>query len=266
MKQISFDELRELQLEILKRVDNYCNKNGINYSLAYGSLIGAVRHKGYIPWDDDIDIMMPRKDYNAFLKGFNGAYSDLRIVSPETVGSYYAPYANVYSIKTLLQEPHVKHGFSDLGVKIDVFPVDNVPNDFSSYSKILNGFLQLNRWRYYKTISVFNAEGQFSIKSFIKRIISIPISFSSLNGRSHKLIRQLEIESDFVDIIVWPVYPLKRFRKSSIQKTIRVPFESIEVNIAEGYDEILSSIYGSYLELPPVEKRIAKHDFVAYWK
>lgn len=72
MKPITTHELRKIQIEILKSIHNYCQENNLRYSLAYGTLLGAVRHKGFIPWDDDIDIMMPRPDYEQFLKGYRG--------------------------------------------------------------------------------------------------------------------------------------------------------------------------------------------------
>lgn len=266
MKQITIDELRALQLEILKKVDEFCYRNGINYSLAYGSLIGAVRHKGYIPWDDDIDIMMPRKDYNAFLCGFNGAFPDLRVVSPETISSYYAPYANVYNINTVLEEPNIKHGIPDLGIKIDIFPVDVVPSNYSEYKKKVNQSCNINKWRHYKVLHFFNQEEKVSIRFIGKKIISFLIPFYHLNSRLNSMLKSSSQESEYVDIIIWPVYMYKRFLSDLFKETIRVPFENIEVNIAKGYDGILTSIYGSYMQLPPEDQRIAKHGFIAYWK
>lgn len=266
MRRISFDELRSIQLDILQKVDEFCVNNNIKYSLAYGTLIGAVRHKGYIPWDDDIDIMMLRSDYNQFLSSFNGTYSQLKVISLESVPSYYAPYANVYLTSTKLIEPYVKTGFTDLGVKIDVFPVDFVPNDFVKYEKITKESVNLNRWRGYKTCTLCNHNGKLSIKSIIKRIISLPVSYANLNNRLKRMVEKVNSNTDYLDIILWPDYKYKRFSSVFFQNTIRVPFENIEVSIAEGYDGILTSIYGSYMELPPLDKRVAKHNFNAYWK
>ena len=79
MKKIGIEELKELQLNILVDVDKFCRERNYKYSLAYGTLIGAIRHKGYIPWDDDIDIMMPRADYELFIKEFNSAFDNLKV-------------------------------------------------------------------------------------------------------------------------------------------------------------------------------------------
>ena len=98
MKEIGIDELKKLQVEMLVLIDEFCQHNNIRYSLSSGTLIGAVRHKGYIPWDDDIDIMMPREDYDRFVSTFNGAYGHLSLLAPEINCNYYAPYANVFDI------------------------------------------------------------------------------------------------------------------------------------------------------------------------
>lgn len=266
MKEIGFEELRSIQLDILKKVDEYCEQNNIQYSLAYGSLIGAVRHKGYIPWDDDIDIMMPRHDYNQFLSAFNGTYSHLRVISPEIVSSYYAPYANVYLTTTKLIEPHVNHGFKDLGVKIDIFPVDSVPSDVIEYERLFKRSSELCRWRSFKSTPIRNQNGTLSIRSIVKRIISFLIPFFYLNNELRKMQKEIDNNTEYLDIILWPIYKYKRFSHKFFRETIRVPFENIEVCIAKGYDGILTSIYGSYMELPPLENRVAKHDFIAYWK
>lgn len=265
MRQIGFDELRATQLTILKRVDEFCVKNGLFYSLAYGTLIGAVRHKGYIPWDDDIDIMMPRKDYDILLSTFNNEYTDLKIVSPNTIKNYYAPYANIYITSTKLVEPHINHGFRHMGVKIDVFPVDVVPEDKALYSKMVSSFIELNKWRGFKHTPIYDENKKVSFKAILKRTISLPIPSSLFTFISRRLLKSVDQNSNYLDIILWPAYPYKRFSKNSMREMIRVPFENIEVSIASGYDEILSTIYGSYMDLPPVEKQIAKHDFIAYW-
>jgi lipopolysaccharide cholinephosphotransferase len=266
MKQISFEEIRSLQLEILKKIDEFCIQNNLQYSLAYGSLIGAVRHKGYIPWDDDIDIMMLRRDYNIFLSNFNGVYPQLKVVSPESVPSYYAPYANVYMTSTKLVEPNIKHGLTNLGIKIDVFPVDNVPSNDSEYKRMFLQSCRINKWRRYKILHFFNQDEEVSFRFVAKKIISFFIPFCYLNKKLTKMLEQSNKESEYTDIIIWPVYKYKRFSSDLFNETIRVPFETIEVNIAKGYDGILTSIYGSYMQLPPEEQRVAQHGFTAYWK
>ena len=93
-----------MQVDILAAVDKFCEQNNIRYSLSSGTLIGAIRHNGYIPWDDDIDLMMPRADYDRFISTFNGVVEHLSVMAPELNANYYAPYANVYDNRTHLNE------------------------------------------------------------------------------------------------------------------------------------------------------------------
>ena len=129
MKEISIEELKDLQTGIAVMVHDFCQEHGIRYFLGYGSLIGAVRHKGYIPWDEDIDLGMPRPDYERFIHTFPGAYPDLKVFAPELDPGYYAPYANVCLEGTLLVEQNLSHHGREIGVKVDIFPIDGAPSD-----------------------------------------------------------------------------------------------------------------------------------------
>ena len=104
MKQLTIKEILQVQLDILRDVDAFCRQNKIDYFLVGGTGIGAVRHGGYIPWDDDIDIGMTRPNYDRFLSSFNGNYGNLELYAPEIDLNYYAPYANVCDNRTLLFE------------------------------------------------------------------------------------------------------------------------------------------------------------------
>lgn len=117
MKEIDVDELKHIQLDMLKDVHAFCVNNNIKYSLAYGTLLGAVRHRGYIPWDDDIDIMMLREDYNRFVHSYdNDIY---RIEDLSTDPDYELPYAKVEDVRTVMKE--FVNGSSSSGVYIDIF-------------------------------------------------------------------------------------------------------------------------------------------------
>ena len=115
-------ELRGVQLGILDDIHAFCVDNGIRYFLACGTLIGAVRHKGYIPWDDDIDLYMPRDDYERFINEFKSVSGNCRVLDPKKEKHYYYTYAKVVDKRTLLVEPEAD-GYR-IGVYVDVFPVD----------------------------------------------------------------------------------------------------------------------------------------------
>lgn len=267
MKKIELEELKQLQLDILVEVDKYCQKNEIKYSLAYGTLIGAIRHKGYIPWDDDIDIIMPRADYERFLRDFNSISGDLRVISPYTSPKYYAPYANVINEKTILYED-VQHGV-EIGVKIDVFPVDNVPNTKDGQIKLFHRVKQITR-----LINIVATRGKADSDSLKSRLFYICariffpyLSFTRmLNDLAKKADRDYS-ESKYVNNIVWCAAKEKGcFKKVDLDSYIDIEFEGHLFKSLAGYEDFLSTHYGNYMELPPIEKRITHHKFDAYWK
>lgn len=120
-KTIDIKELKKIQLGLLNALDDYCVQNDLTYYLAYGTLIGAIRHKGYIPWDDDIDVMMPREDYNKFIANFNNDKhaSNVKAISHEIDTDYYLSFAKLINKSTVMQE-EVNSDYQ-IGVYIDVF-------------------------------------------------------------------------------------------------------------------------------------------------
>ena len=139
MKQINIEEIRKLQISILLYVHEFCKKNNIRYSLSGGTLLGAVRHKGYIPWDDDIDIMMPRPDYERFVNEFNENRKDVeyKVICSYNDSQFFQPFAKVVNTKTFLKETY-KRPVAQMGVYIDVFPIDGLPNDEQKREKYWN--------------------------------------------------------------------------------------------------------------------------------
>ena len=136
MKTISTEELKRIQLDILLVFHDFCIENGLEYSLFAGTLIGAVRHKGYIPWDDDIDICMTRPNYEKFIHSFNGHFPNYYVAAPELDWNYYAPYANVCDNRTLLLEGKNGHNGQEIGVKIDIFPIDGCTSSLTGYLEL----------------------------------------------------------------------------------------------------------------------------------
>lgn len=139
MKEISKEGVRVIQIEILKYVHEFCTANDIEYFLCYGSLIGAVRHKGFIPWDDDIDIAMTRENYDKIISLFNKKSEDsaYRLTSPEVSRDCMYSIVNIYDTRTKLGKIHTFKNKFDLGVRIDLVAIDSVPDDDDAERKKL---------------------------------------------------------------------------------------------------------------------------------
>ncbi len=268
MKEIGIDELKRLQLDMLVVIDKYCRTNSIRYTLAYGTLIGAIRHKGYIPWDDDIDIAMPRPDYDKFLKGFNGFDTHLNVIAPEIDSNYYAPYANVFDKRTLLIEKNNSHRGYDIGVKIDVFPVDAAPEDFANYQNVVKQIRRKNDLLMIKRRPFFPVS---NYKVFIMRLITYVISMFYTYGKLQKQIIRIATrrpydKTKYVDTLTYPAYDNTRVLRDYFENYIDVDFEGRVFKSTKYYDELLHQIYGDYMKLPPLDKQVPHHGFTAYWR
>lgn len=130
MKELDIYKTQKIALEMLKVIANICEENNIDYFLAWGTLIGAVRHKGFIPWDDDVDILMPREDYNKFLKIFLNVTNNYDIYSVNNTDRYYISLSRIIDNTTIIiGEKKSNEDQKDCGIFIDIYPLDFVGNN-----------------------------------------------------------------------------------------------------------------------------------------
>lgn len=263
------EELKKIQLDILLEVHSFCINKGIRYSLDSGTLIGAIRHKGYIPWDDDIDIIMPRPDYNQFLKEFNGSVSHLEVYAPELDWNYYAPYANVCDKRTILSEGLNGHRGKEMGIKIDIFPVDGTSLEYKEYERSLKRIDKLNAYLYVKRTS-FKESNMNSLRAVMyiikMRLFSLFRTYSSIQKQIAKISTEFDFnESEYAAKLSY-TWTKNRCKRTVFENYMNSEFEGHQLMILKGYDEYLRKMYGDYMQLPPEDQRVAHHGFVAYWK
>lgn len=271
MKEIDINELKKLQVEILVKVHEFCERMNIRYFMGYGTLLGAVRHKGYIPWDDDIDIGMPRPDYDRFLKIFNGHYKNLTVIAPELDWNFIEPYANVYDNRTILIEENRRVNLG-IGVKIDIFPIDGVPEDFEEYVKLRKTLKSILEVKAYKLLGFKDYVKLFSRPKFLLYIFMklMPYLFTScakLQRKIYYLATQNNFAtSQYVDKITFQNKPLTRLPREVYEEFLDMEFEGHMLKGLKDYDSHLKVIYGDYMILPPKEQQVFRHGFKAYWK
>lgn len=264
MHQIDIDELKLKQFEILQYVDQFCQENDIDYFLDGGTLLGAIRHKGYIPWDDDLDIGLLRKDYNKLLAIFNqkSRNTNYELIGSEINNSYPYIHSKIIDKKTILYEPDEKT--LKLSVNIDVFPYDDIPVNIKDL-KVLYRKRSL-----YTTLSQLQYGAIYPDSISKKLIISVAqiiLAFFPRGFFARKMIYSIKQhcknnQSGYVSDFTGPVS--FKCDKQAFDSYVMKEFEGKMFKVPERYDLLLTAVYGDYMKLPPVEKRVSHHKFIAF--
>lgn len=260
MKSINLDELRSIQLDLLQKTTDFCEKNGLRYFLCGGTLIGAVRHKGFIPWDDDIDIAMPRADYDRFIRSFNDPDNYYQVVNLDLNSDYAYSFAKVFDNRTVLKELH--YPGDTFGVYIDVFPADGVRNKTQIRKiMILHKMLNTKRANYYNR-TIFK-----KIINTLGKLLLLPFSAHQIATWMDKEARRYALFSlPSAGVIANPLGLGEKVDKSVFNSDVYQEFEGRQYRVPVGYDIWLRSIYGDYMQLPPEKHRVSHHTFEAWWK
>ena len=253
-------KLHEVLLKLLSEVNRICEKYNITYFATGGTAIGAVRHKGFIPWDDDLDIGMTRDNYEKFLKVCKDELSDqFFILNYETNKNYYAYFSKLCIRGTTFVESETTHLKYDHCVFLDIFPYDNVPNDLKQRNKFykkINISYQLYKCKSLWKVSNLAGKKQKLIGSFARPIIHIlllPIPKKSLYNHLNNLIQSYNNTN--CCYITTLGHDINLVEKKNSEDIITVPFENISIHMFRNYDSWLRQQYGDYMSLPPVNKR-----------
>ena len=261
-------DLQQRLLSMLEWFHNYCVKEGITYYAVGGTVIGATRHNGFIPWDDDIDLALPREDYNRLLRILNEPIGGYFLESPYTgANDYLYTYAKLYDQSSILVEK-TKY-LCRRGIYIDIFPIDNLGNtkeeainNFKHFDRI-NMFLMMRTCvkregrAWYKNLSITLAD---IIPSFIVNNKKLSIKLDKIANNIHIK----NTDSEFVANMMGTYRDREITRREYFGTPILHKFESIEIFIPAKYDDYLTAIYGDWRELPPLKKRKTNHDFVEF--
>lgn len=252
-------KLHEVENEILDEIDRICKKYKINYFLCGGTLIGAVRHKGFIPWDDDIDIGMTREDYERFKSVCiedNALSEKYFLDTMETDKDYWLPFMKVRKNNTTFDEKNISGLDVHKGIFVDIFPFDNI----NSMGGILNKF------RAFKVLSIYDA---ISCKLKIKNIdkcrnkivvkLLMLCNLNKLRKTQEKLLKHYSNKK--TDYVVCFIGGLNPFRElipvDKIFPLKKIEFEGKKYSSINDYDCYLRRAYGDYMTLPPEDKRVA---------
>lgn len=259
-------EIKERELLILLSFQEFCQRNNLRFYLSGGTLLGAIRHHGFIPWDDDIDVCMPRKDYERLEQIYINNEQKYCLRS-RNLGNFIAPFAKLVDKNTWIDSQFTSDDMNR-HLWIDIFPVDGLPESLDAVKKI---YKQCEFYR--RIFLITNAklgEGKSTFHKYIKYILK-PLSV--LYGKKHcvekidQLAHKYQYEQcKYVGAITWGLYGAgERMLKSKFEKQVLVEFEGYKFPTFSCWDSYLHGLYGDYMKLPPVEKR-QTHDMKVYVK
>lgn len=274
MKDFSMKEMQDIALDILIYYKKVCDENSLKYYLAYGTLLGAIRHGGYIPWDDDIDVMMPRRDYDALVKYLaDNPHEYYQLVSYDNNKDFTAPLPKIIDKRTTLIQ---QYGFVEkvqLGVYIDIFVLDGVGEMYEESRVQYNrGRKLLENWMRAATI-LFPPHSCNRIRDILRFVRNIPNKVLGI-GRCIEKIYALGSSRDFYSnrYVATFSLPLNYSPEESIYEQVDFgdgivkSFEGVDFTVPRNYEGLLKKWYGEYMKLPPEDNRITHHNYVAYWR
>lgn len=258
MRKLELRETQKTLLNILIYTDSILKKHNLRYSLAYGSLIGAARHKGFIPWDDDLDIVMPVQDYLKMLKlgELNDSSNRYSLYYPENASRRYNyPFAKIEDNKT---KCHFYKSNDRGGAFLDIFPLTPLPsNDSQNYLRKLSELHDRLAFTYSRTDD--------PIKNLF-HILSSPLYKYYRNNLEDLSLKYSNLQSyNYLIDSMWGMKKEERLLpKDWFTSYTQLEFENQRFDVISNYDKWLKMVYGDWSTLPPKKERIAHHDYELY--
>lgn len=275
---LGLKEIQSRELEILLYLDKICRENNIKYYLFGGTLLGAVKYKGFIPWDDDIDVALLRDDYMKLMKILDKKEDRFKLLSIYNTADYYYAHAKLVDSETKLIEN--AKPIKELGINIDIFPIDGYPSSYVEYEMPFIRILKNLVFRRYKIQDSINNEFSFlkidrevknrSLKDLIyglANFIMLPFGYNFFVNLFDKIMQKSSKgEAEYVGVRCFDFNKKEIFKKSDLVNSDEFTFENHKFMGFENYDLYLRKQYGDYKSEPPIEQRKTHHQFDAFHK
>ena len=265
MNLLTLDEIKQVELQLLLCFDDYCRKHQIRYFLSHGTLLGAVKYKGFIPWDDDVDVLVPREDYDRLMASFMD-YNNIRLVSSERDPRYLFPFAKLCDMSIIKDETGIDNGVQ-LGLSLDVFPLDAWNPDRTKAER--------EAWQIQRAIKgltlakLIKPNASTALKRTAQGVLVMASKIHShqffLNRIFKISCRENQKESPYLGCKCWCIYGNREIIPAEVfSDTVEVAFEGRKFPAPVGYDTYLRSMYGDYPQDPPADQQKTHHKFRAY--
>ncbi len=262
MRKLNIDEIKHVELNLLLAFDRICKENNLRYSLAYGTLIGAVRHKGFIPWDDDIDVLMPREDYEKLMKIHGEGTGRYRLFS-SSLGNMPSGFCKYRDMNVSTKYKYIFKDVDDRELGIDIFPMDNAPLDDAEAIRL------------WKKTSYYRIRFDICALRFRNKFLAVitspflaPFRIRSRMAWTRKaeaVAMSLKEKTGYIENFIWNFDNIKERVPSSTfdEEPVMLDFEGHKFPAFSYYIQFLTNMYGDYMQLPPENKR-KSHGIDAY--
>ena len=263
MEELDLNSIKAYELDVMAQVHQFCEEHKLTYYLLFGTLLGAIRHNGFIPWDDDIDIAMPRKDYEYFIQHFD--LEDYGVYSCKNNKKYLFAFAKAFHRKTVkCEKVWLPRGY-EIGVDVDIFPLDEVPFKSCPQREIK----LRKRLLYFWGQSIEEYKRSWSPKAILGNILRF-----FMHGKTNRIAkalhrRTLHLSKPGNYYMVYTDGSTKApliYDKAIFAERELHQFESCEFYVCRNYDAFLTQCYGDYMTPPPEDKQVPHHSFAAYRK
>ncbi|GBG97258.1 LicD family protein [Lactococcus termiticola] len=272
MNKISSQELKKIQLDMLAFIDQTCRQEQINYSLGGGSLLGAVRHGGFIPWDDDIDLVLPRADYERLLERFMQELPDEYGLIYYKSRPTYLPFAKLYDKRTYFTSKldNLNRG---TGVFIDLFPMDVLPGDATERAKFKKEVAKAAIDLTSSNPTGLDYASATKPIYFIGKVLLWGPRHLKNKGKARYCAEKVDLlmqsyrEKDTPYVgYAYSGYSGECFDKAIFEAYEDVAFEELTVRKLVNHDSYLKALYGDYMTLPPEDERVNHSYYQWFWK
>lgn len=262
-RKLEIKEIKEIELNILKYIKKICEENNLEYYLAEGTLLGAIRHRGFIPWDDDIDILMPRNDYTRLINILKTGerYKSLSFYNDD---GYYYCFAKIVDLRTKVKELNLDYEIPNLGVWVDVFPMDGLPNDDKMINIHMKKILFLRKLLYI-SLSKQCPIASSKIKYIFKHvfwIIARLFGWKFWINKVDKLAMKYKYNQSCKVGRIVSGHDI--FDKKIFSYGVQRIFEDDKFSVPKDYHVYLKEVFGDYMKLPPIDERDTGHVFDAF--
>lgn len=271
MKKIDSKELKELQYNLLLYIKEVCEKYDIKYFIGYGTLLGAVRHKGFIPWDDDIDVILLRQDYERFVEVMKGeTHEYYRFCDIKNGERCHGPYGIMEDTRTAVTHERFDAVLlKDEGVSVDIFPLDDLPDNENAIKKIIK-YQKL--WKAFNNlrVSVKFPESDNLMRKAVKAVGKIAAHIIGKRRIYHNIRKvskkKFDSECHMVGDLMCDPDVRTCFPKEIFEETTELLFEKDYFKAPKYYERFLERCYGDYMQFPPEEERRALHEYEYFWR